>query len=130
MFNGTFTIQNKTTGEHRTFRIKTQKDDARFAPSKRIVSLLTGPDNTSDYKGFGFVDDNGIYVWTKNKGVNEKSKYEWYAIMLWQLANNPESRWHEKYSISIEKRCLRCNRVLTHPESLLIGIGPECASKL
>jgi hypothetical protein len=44
VFNGTYTITSPT-GEHRTFRIKTQKDDARFAPGKRTIALLTGSDN-------------------------------------------------------------------------------------
>jgi len=26
-------------------------------------------------------------------------------------------------------RCRRCNRVLTHPESIKEGIGPECKQK-
>lgn len=39
LFNGFYTIRNRQTGEHRTFRIATQAEDARFAPGERIVSL-------------------------------------------------------------------------------------------
>ena len=30
--NGTITVSNPATGQHRTFRVRTQKPDARFAP--------------------------------------------------------------------------------------------------
>lgn len=29
----------------------------------------------------------------------------------------------------MEVRCMRCGRVLTHPESIQAGIGPECATQ-
>jgi hypothetical protein len=32
------------------------------------------------------------------------------------------------YTVQLSKRCLRCNRTLTTPESLERGIGPECAN--
>jgi hypothetical protein len=53
IFNGRYTIQNRTTGEHRTFIIRTQPKDSKFAPGCRVAALLTGPDNDSDanYQG-------------------------------------------------------------------------------
>ena len=51
--NGEITLTNRETGEHRTFRIRTNKEDARFAPGERVIALLTGPDNTTSYTGFG-----------------------------------------------------------------------------
>jgi hypothetical protein len=129
LFNGTHTIQNRETGEHRTFRIRTQPDDAKFAPGARIVGILTGPDNTSDYKQFGFVTDDGINVWRKYRGADKRSAYEWYATMLWALGTDPASAWHEKYTILTEGRCCRCNRKLTEPTSIRTGIGPVCAGR-
>lgn len=51
--NGKLTFHNSRTGEHRTFQVKTQDADAKFAPGERIVSLLVGNDNQNDYRGFG-----------------------------------------------------------------------------
>ena len=51
--NGRFTVTSTKTGEHRTFRIRTQPDDAKFAPKERVITLLIGPDNESSYKGTG-----------------------------------------------------------------------------
>src|SRR4051812_652590 len=80
--NGTYTIENATKGGHRTFRIRTQKADAKFAPGERVLSLLTGPDNTSDFSGFAFVKADRVVLWAKKKTPHN----EIYANMLWSLA--------------------------------------------
>ena len=132
-FNGTYTIENTESGEHRTFRVRTQKDDARFAPGRRIIGLLTGPDNNHSYTNFGFVNDDGIVVWMKKRGTDSWSAYQWYAFMLWDLAvnNGTELRKRGKaYTLLIEKHCRICNRKLTTPESIRSGIGPVCAGRL
>ncbi len=128
VFNGIYTIHSGQTGEHRTFRVSTQNDKAEFAPGKRIVGLLTGPDNESDYTGFGFIDDNGIHVWRSKQG---EGLWEQYAEMLWSLALDAAfSEWAAKdYRLMMEGRCIRCNRVLTEPTSITTGIGPICASR-
>ena len=127
IFNGTFTIQNRVTGEHRTFRVRTQKDDASFAPGKRTVALLKGNDNETSYTGFAFVTEDGINVWSSKRGT---VGYTAYANLLWSLAiDGAFSEYAEKYSITESRKCVRCNRKLTTPESLAAGIGPECAGR-
>ena len=128
VFNGTYTIHSGKTGEHRTFRISTQNEKAEFAPGKRIVALLTGPDNESDYTGFAFIDDQGIHVWSKKR---DEGLWDQYAEMLWSLALDASfSPWAERgYRLMMEGRCVRCNRKLTEPESILTGIGPVCAGR-
>lgn len=119
--NGCITISNRETGEHRTFRIRTQPTESKFAPGKRVVSLLTGPDNSSDYRGFGFVNDDGsITVWRKKR----TPVFETYARML----VSPE-RYTDRCDYDIEGRCRKCNRKLTVPESIRTGIGPVCAGR-
>jgi len=120
--NGTITIKNPATGEHRTFQIRTQPDDARFAPGKRIVSLLDGSNNEFDYTGFGFVNDDGsIAVWRKKSG----GVFDVYARML----SNPESFQKRGAEYLFAGKCRICNRKLTTPESIERGIGPVCAEK-
>lgn len=129
LFNGTFTIKNPKTGEHRTLDISTQKQSAKFAPGERIISLLIGHDNTKDYKGFGFVRDDGIIVWRKYRGDNgEKSVYEKLAEMLWSLWTLRKNSPYAKYGITMVESCtcVFCNRPLTEPLSSLTGVGPEC----
>jgi len=134
IFNGKYTIQNRTTGEHRTFMVKTQAEDAKFAPGTRVVALLTGSDNDSDasYQGFGFVNLDGIRVWSSKRGTpdGKKSAWEWYAEMLWSLAVDAgHSEYADRYTLLMEGRCVKCNRVLTEPESIRTGIGPVCAGR-
>ena len=132
VFNGSITIENTATGEHRTFQIKTQKDDAKFAPTMRIVSVLNGPDNYFNYKGFGFAfEDKGVLVWKNKRGTDSRSKFEVYADMINHFFGHDSARdWTAMgYTCTIEKKCLRCNRKLTHPESLRCGIGPVCGNR-
>ena len=129
-YNGTYTI-TAPSGEHRTFRVKTQAGDANFAPGQRIVELLVGQDNENDYKGFGFVSETGIQVYRRFRD-NGKSFHELAAKMLWSLGTEGEaSGYYAKgCRLLLEKRCMRCNRKLTNPTSILTGIGPECAGRM
>lgn len=129
--NGIVTFRNTETGEHRTFRMSTQKMDSKFAPGKRIISLLVGSDNTSDYKGFGFITDSNdrIALWKKNA---ESKTFLYYKLLIENAFGKPadgHNRFY-KYEMLLEKYCLRCNRLLTHPESIESGIGPECSKRL
>jgi hypothetical protein len=119
--NGTYTLENTESGDHRTFRIRTiLKGDLE---GKRVVELLTGSDNTSDYTGFAFFNDDGrINVWRKKR----ETVYDQYARML---ESHFAGRLPEKYNVLHEGRCLKCNRKLTTPESIKTGIGPVCAGK-
>lgn len=122
--NGTITLLNTATGNHRTFRVKTQPEDAKFAPGKRVLALLTGGDNTNDYTQFAFVNDDGtVVVWKNHRG----GVYDVYARMLADPAafeaRGVEYHWEQV-------RCRRCNRKLTTPESLEAGIGPDCAGRV
>lgn len=140
--NGAFTITSPK-GEHRTFEIKTVLADPKQATAafrnthagRRTVGLLTGADNTSSYTRFGWVNDDGILPFKNKQRAGEDEKptvWEYYAAMLFNLATEGErSRYYELgYRLLIEKRCIRCNRRLTTPESLERGIGPECAGRI
>jgi len=127
VLNGKYTIQNRDTGSHRTFRIKTQKSDAIFAPGKRIVSVMNGNDNQNHYKGFAFIDDDGIHLWRR---YQNDPIYRGYAFMFWNMINGPDHILHQRYTIEESLNCIRCNRELTTPESLASGIGPVCEGRI
>ncbi len=125
--NGEITVHNRVTGAHRTFRVATQPKDSTFAPGKRIVSLLVGPDNTSDYQAFGFVDRFGeVYCWNKFKGTGGKrSDFERFAAIL----SNPAGFAARGLEFSFSGRCRVCNRPLTRPDSIARGTGPTCGGR-
>ena len=124
--NGYLTVLSTATGAHRTFRIATQAADAKFAPGRRVVSLLTGPDNTDNYRGFGFLDVAGdrprITVWKKCRG----EQFDALARMLEDL---PAHEAAGRVRANLDARCRKCNRHLTTPESVASGIGPICAGR-
>jgi hypothetical protein len=131
IYNGFFTIENTVAGTHRTFRIQTVRDNKnkkdKSLVGKRIIALLIGSDNTRNYKNFGFVDDNGIYVWGKCKG----GQFEALSRCFWSMATEGEnSRFYRVGARMKESRnCIRCNRLLTDPQSISLGIGPECIKR-
>jgi len=132
-FNGKITITNRGTGEHRTFEIKTQGPEAKFAPGERVVALLTGPNNERDYAGFGFFKErSGVIVWKKKRGAARPSSFDWFADMLNVLLGGFRSVYGKDWSaylVQHETTCLVCNRTLTEPISIQTGIGPVCRGR-
>jgi hypothetical protein len=118
--NATITLTSPKTGDHRTFKISTAKNGP--LAGKRILSILIGPNNESDYLGLGFVQTDGfISLWQKHRGT----QYEKLVDLL-DRAEYWASRGVEYLA---EGRCRRCNRKLTRPDSIASGIGSECAGK-
>lgn len=117
--NGTLTIVSHATGDHRTVDIRT----AKYADGSlhRIVALLVGPDNNSDYRGFGECTTTGVRVWRKHQG---SQVFCWLARAL----NHPE-RFTDQVDFRFAARCRICDRKLTTPESVASGIGPTCAGR-
>ena len=128
IFNGKYTLKNPATGQHKTFKIHTKKGGN--LKGKRILSLLVGPDNMNSYRGFAFVNDDGIKVWSKYR--TENSVWQKYANILLDVLTNYENSIYIKKGLQLfqEARCIRCNRTLTHPDSIEMGIGPECINKM
>lgn len=115
--DGTITVQ-LTNGKHFTYRLETVKKGA--LEGKRIVSLLRGPDNVRDYKGFGFINDcDNIAVWKKCR----TKAFDKHALLLQGDAESVVKQWLQA------GKCKRCGRKLTNPESIKAGIGPDCAGK-
>jgi Family of unknown function (DUF6011) len=123
--NGTYTVVlDAASGDYVTIRIATEK----WCDGKVVASYLAGSDNESSYKGFAFVNENGINVWKRFAG-NERLA----AALEFLTGNLTEA--HEKFLEMAEAyamesgKCMRCGRKLTVPTSLHRGLGPECASK-
>jgi len=120
--NGRVTVVSRKSGEWRTVRVRRLPADSSFAPGQRVLELLTGADNESDYRAFAFVSDAGaVHVWRKHQSS---------AVMCWlaDAVANPE-RFQAAAVFVAEGACRRCNRALTTPESVLSGIGPTCAER-
>ena len=101
---------------HNTFRIKVQADDDNFLPGRTLVELLNGPDNTYNYETLGSFVDGKLRLFKKHQRGGE-----WFEALQIFLSN-PER-------VLVAKNCIICNRVLSTPESIAAGIGPDCAAR-
>lgn len=123
--NGYYTIE-KEGDRHITIRIEDAPEEWKTAG--RVVGVLTGPVNTSDYTNFGFIYDNGsLQPWKKFAKGFESWKE---AVKILVQSDKDERVGLGKAYALRSGRCWRCGRVLTVPESIRDGIGPECKKKL
>jgi len=121
--NAIITIESGHTGQRYTYRVRQPK-----TPGPHFVQLLTGPDNTSSYTFIGTIFEGRTYVHSRKSPVSEKATSAVAWAWLWGLL----ARGHElpeALGVWHEGRCGRCGRLLTVPESLTIGLGPECQAK-
>ncbi len=124
--DGFYTVQHGTS--HKTFRLKTQPADSDFAPGKQIIAYLRGTNNEADYTGFGFVIDGTIRPWKRFSSGG----YEQIIQAARYLISGPAVS-HEKAGLMYAMQsgnCYRCGRLLTTPESISLGLGPTCASRI
>jgi hypothetical protein len=157
LHNGTYTVSHPGRG-HFTVRVGTAQGGA--LAGKRIIYMLTGPDNVHDYTGVAFWNDQAqiASVWQKWRGptsdprnIQDGFHYQqlgWSIVeqkvaifldlalrllMPQDKGKKPTSHFATGgggYTIQRSSRCVRCNRELTHPESITLGVGPECAGKV
>ena len=120
---GTFTIANPD-GRHYTVRVRTQKAEAAFAAGQKVVAVMTGRDNEHSYTGVGFLSPEGLRPWRRAEGTILARVAAFAArILLGRQALPPG------YTLQESRTCIRCGRKLTTPESLALGLGPECAAR-
>ena len=122
-----FTISNGS--QHYTYKVRHMPGNDRW-PESWYIYLLTGPDNTSDYTYVGVLKARtGAVLLTQKSRYTEDSLpvkvVRWAIGLMWSGKPLPEG-----YSMQHEGRCGRCGRVLTHPESLESGLGPECQGRV
>ncbi len=104
---------------HTTLRVRTVKSGN--LAGKTIVSYLAGPNNESDYVGFGFLSGSELGVWERFR--DKSGLVDAVAI----LVEDPEAAGRGYAAES--GNCYVCGRTLTDPESIKLGIGPICRGK-
>jgi len=123
----TFTLESSQTGKHYTFRSTRLKNDG--GPVLMFISLLVAPDDYQ-YLGTIFVEHHGAFTYkeTKKSPVNPKV----HAVMRFLMGNLNFDTDMESRGLIFrhEGTCAVCNRPLTTPESIDIGIGPVCREKM
>jgi hypothetical protein len=119
------TLSSLKTGARYTFQINQAKDRATGERQKRwFVSLLSGPDNNSDYQYVGMITEDHQFVLTKASRFAADSLPVRGFNFFWQHAGS--DRMPPQMEIRHSGHCGRCGRTLTVPESIDSGIGPIC----
>ncbi len=131
-----FTVTSpKPESPHYTYKVTAPDDQSADSPIW-FVSLLTGPDNLSDYSYLGILTGNGT-VRTTAKSKFQPSNVDGkvvqslpVAVAQWAIGQV----WHGKtlpagYDIKHIGKCGVCGRPLTDPVSIDTGIGPVCAGR-
>lgn len=152
--NGITTVSHPAHG-HYTIQVKSVLH-GKFA-GKRIVSLLTGPDNTKDYTGIAFLDESKVdpvcNVFRKYRTIiqpqgeghmqeiaPQPTSLTWNkrwgkiekkcAVWLNLVCQGERGYWaQEGYKVQSASICVFCNRPLTDAISIEAGAGPECRQK-
>lgn len=122
----TITLVSGKTGARFTYRISAAPDNSAY-----FVGLLTGPDNSTDYKYLGRISRGIFWLGRKVPRPGDIARdapsaraFDWAWRQLAQGALPTALEiWHEG-------RCGRCGRKLTVPTSVAQGFGPECIGKL
>lgn len=116
----TLTFKSERTEAHFTFRI-TLSDDGKV----HFVSVLTGPQNETDYTYAGVIGRDRNFRLTKASKFTADAtcikafNWVWNAV---RAGNLPKC-----CAVNHDGTCGRCGRTLTTPQSVETGIGPECA---
>ncbi len=122
-----FTIASKKTGKRFTYRVRQQWEGVHVAKSLHVVGVLVNPDNTQDYQFLGTIFDQERYRHGKKSHLSPDAPsaraFDWFWRHVDHLDDLPLA-FHKSAS------CCRCGRLLTTPESIKRGIGPECAVKI
>lgn len=120
--NAIITLESENTKNHFTYKIKQSKDKDNLY----FINLLRGQDNENDYTYIGCVYSDNDYFNPSNR-YKEIPKDVWppslraISYFFRKLDNLPP-----KLHVYHQGRCARCGRLLTTPESIKRGFGPEC----
>lgn len=122
----TVTLVSTKTGTRFTYRVNAAEDsDVLF------VGLLSGPDNTADYKYLGRVARGVFWRGRKVPRPGDVSPDAPSSMAFaWTWSKLVKGEMPDKLEIWHEGRCGRCARKLTVPSSIASGFGPECLGKI
>ncbi len=125
--NATFTVTSRKSGTRFTYRVS-----ATDRPGSWFVSVLTGPDNTSDFSYAGLMTEHaGVLHCRQTRGSKVGPTAPSWLGFVWLLSRiHRPALLEQQAEIHHEGRCGRCGRALTVPESIESGFGPECINKV
>jgi hypothetical protein len=124
-----FTVNNETSGEHFTFKVRARESEWPKGSGKRSTNYFINVKASGGKYPFRYVGllnaDGTIKVTAKSDYTIDDKEYKvgaWASQVIVAGKMIPTN-----YKIQHAGKCGRCARELTHPDSIKSGIGPECA---
>lgn len=113
-----------------TFKVRRADPTERNPnPSLFFVSVMTGTDNEAGYTYLGVLDQQTGAV-RPSRGSKLPQDHPAFVAASWAF---PQVFMHGRLpggQVLHAGRCGRCARLLTDPDSIRTGFGPECRDKL
>lgn len=120
--NSVITFESKKTGKWYTYRIK----QSRRNKDIYFVSVLRGSDNNNSYTYMGTIFNKKNFLTTNASTF----KFDSPAVVAfnWCFENllKNKLRFDNNVKMFHSGHCCRCGRLLTTPQSITAGFGPEC----
>jgi len=123
--NATFTLVGRSS--RFTYRVRLNDDGNLY-----FVGVLSGSDNNADYSYLGTVRvaEHSRYSHGRKSRVGEDAPSVKAFAWFWRALVEKDEDALAKVEFWHEGRCGRCGRLLTVPESVERGIGPECWARM
>ncbi len=124
------TLHSLATDHHYTYQITLANECRDLNRSLDYtdwwyVKLLIGPNNTKDYTYIGTITGDRFRLTARSKLPADSKPVRAFA---WAFERIMQGRPIDGVEVLHSSRCGRCGRRLTRPDSLEMGIGPECYS--
>jgi hypothetical protein len=120
--HATVTLVSKSTSTRFTYKISRAKEGALY-----FVGLLSGPENTTDYRYLGVLTESSPFRLTAKSKIQGDAPS--FKALAWAWNNLLLNRLPASLEIWHEGACGKCGRPLTVPASIASGIGPVCSEK-
>jgi hypothetical protein len=151
-----FTLHNPKTGVRLTYKVTAKKEDLKAVADEKqrieqaaerglllptdadaqclredfvtyFVTLLRGQDNVHDFAYMGVLRKPGsFFITTKSQVTRHPTSYKALVWFLDAMRNGREILGGKPLEFWHSGRCGCCGRMLTVPESVARGVGPEC----
>jgi hypothetical protein len=124
--NATFTVESTKLNKRFTYKVMHKKKDK--CAHRYMVYKMYGNDNENNYRYIGlFYADTGVY---KPANLGETTLYDKMFSSFVKMLYDNVNPWYNTCLFYKSTKCACCGRKLTTPESVELGIGPECYARI
>lgn len=117
-----FTLQSTKIDKRYTYKIRADKKNA----NRMYVDVLFGPDNMDDYRFIGFFYKDDFVLRASKRETVRPDDNRFLMIKHFLRLICTSTMLPDTCKFYPSGRCARCGRLLTTPESIESGFGPEC----